>query len=202
MTIRPWAPLACAALLMSVPAWSQYKVVGPDGKVTYTDRPPATQPATQHGKAAAKPGEGSGEAGLPYVLRTAVSRFPVVLYTTPACEPCDRGRDLLRTRGVPFREKVASSSADIEAWNRQIGSQQAPVLSVGGQMLRGFAVDSWNSYLDVAGYPRESRLPANYTAPPPQPLAERAPPPPPTEPAPAPRAPEPPPPPASGGIRF
>jgi glutaredoxin len=202
MTIRPWAPLACAALLLSTTAWSQYKVIGPDGKVTYTDRPPAAE----QGKVApaARSSEGSpGTGALPYALRTAASRFPVVLYTTPDCEPCDRGRDLLRTRGVPFQEKVASSAADLDAWRRQIGSEQAPVLAVGAQMLRGLAVDAWHNYLDVAGYPRESRLPANYAAPAAQPLAGRTPPPPaPAEEAPALRAPDPAPPPASGGIRF
>ncbi|HEY9238447.1 MAG TPA: DUF4124 domain-containing protein, partial [Burkholderiaceae bacterium] len=33
-----WVPLV--ALLAGTPAHAQYKVVGPDGKVTYTDRPP------------------------------------------------------------------------------------------------------------------------------------------------------------------
>ena len=203
MIKQRWASVACTALLASTPAWALYKVIGPDGKVTYTDRPPVTE----QGKAVpvGQPGAEAGGAALPYALRNAVSRFPVVLYTTPECEPCDRGRDLLRTRGVPFQERVASSPADIEAWQRRIGSQEAPVLAVGGQMLRGLAVDSWHNYLDVAGYPRESRLPAGYAPPAPQPLVPRAP----AaasaasaEPAAPARAPEPAPPPASGGIRF
>jgi glutaredoxin len=195
---RRWDLFAAAALLACSPAWAQYKVVGPDGKITYTDRPPTAE----QGKLAPAQASGSGDAALPYALRSVVARFPVVLYTIANCDPCDRGRDLLRTRGVPFRERTATTQADLEAWTRLIGSQQAPVLSVGGQMLRGLQVESWNSYLDAAGYPRDSRLPSTYVAPPPQPLAEPKAPPPAAEPAPAPAAPPAPPPPASGGFRF
>jgi len=198
--LRP-AALACAALLAALPAWALYKVVGPDGKVTYTDRPPTSDA----GKAVPLTGNANGApaaASLPYALRNAVSRFPVVLYTVSDCDSCDRGRDLLRSRGVPFQERIASSDADKAAWQSKLSSSQAPVLSVGGQMLRGLSVDQWNAYLDVAGYPRESQLPANYSAPPPQPLIDRPAPVPVPEPEPAPAAATAPPPPASGGFRF
>ena len=48
-----------------------------------------------------------------------------------------------------------------------------PVLAIGGQQLKGLTPDTWNSYLDLAGYPRESRLPAGYAFAAPQPLTER-----------------------------
>ena len=34
------ATIAAAASLALTPAFALYKVVGPDGKITYTDRPP------------------------------------------------------------------------------------------------------------------------------------------------------------------
>lgn len=198
--LRP-AALACAALMASLPAWALYKVVGPDGKVTYTDRPP-TSDAGKAVPLGSSNTSGPAAASLPYALRNAVSRFPVVLYTISDCDPCDRGRDLLRSRGVPFQERIASSDADKAAWQSKLSSSQAPVLSVGGQMLRGLSVDQWHAYLDVAGYPRESQLPANYSAPPPQPLVDRPAPAPATAPEPTPAAAQEPPPPASGGFRF
>ena len=39
-TSRWSCAVACAALLAAVPAHALYKVVAPDGKVTYTDTPP------------------------------------------------------------------------------------------------------------------------------------------------------------------
>lgn len=196
-----WAAAAAAALLACAPAWALYKVIGPDGKVTYTDRPPTeaqgkTVPLQRDASAAA------ADAPLPFGLRAIASRFPVTLYTTPECGPCDEGRQLLRQRGIPFRERIASNDADREAWQRQLGELRAPVLTVGSQQLHGLSASEWNNYLDAAGYPRQSQLPANYAPPQPESLTPRVA----AAPAPA-AAPEPqrapePPPPASGGFRF
>jgi hypothetical protein len=40
-----WATLLGVLVLASSPAMALYKVVGPDGKVSYTDRPPADKPS-------------------------------------------------------------------------------------------------------------------------------------------------------------
>jgi hypothetical protein len=40
-------------------------------------------------------------------------------------------------------------------------------------VLRGLVHDAWNQYLDAAGYPRESRLPAGYQQRPITGVAER-----------------------------
>jgi hypothetical protein len=39
--------------------------------------------------------------------------------------------------------------------------------------MRGLAPEVWGSYLDAAGYPRESRLPATYQFPPATSIVER-----------------------------
>ena len=200
---HPWA-LCAIGLVLSWPlvAAAQYKVVGPDGKVTYTDRPP---PQTS-GKASALPpaagDAGTANAGLPFELRQVASRYPVTLYTSAGCDSCDVGRQYLRQRGIPYVEKVAGGN-DGEALVRATGSRAIPALTIGGQVLQGYSADSWASYLDAAGYPKQSRLPGSYTPPPPSPLvaarpaaAEVA------APVPAPPPPEPAPPPAPGGIRF
>jgi glutaredoxin len=190
--------LCIAGLLAVGPAHALYKVVGPDGKVTYTDRPPpqAQGRVVPVGKAGA---EAAPEAALPFALRELNARFPVVLYATAECAPCDRGRELLRQRGIPYRERLATSEADRAAWLRMVGSPEAPALTVGAQSLHGFSPASWNETLDVAGYPKESRLPPNYQPPAPAPLVEARP----AEPAspPVPLPPEAPFTPASG-IRF
>jgi hypothetical protein len=46
-------------------------------------------------------------------------------------------------------------------------------LTIGSQTLRGFAPEVWSSYLDAAGYPRDSRLPATYQYRPATPIIER-----------------------------
>lgn len=169
-----WAPLF--AVLAASPVLAQYKVVGPDGKITYTDR----APTSSEGKATPLNARGAGpaaapDANLPAELRQVVARYPVTLYAiTGACELCGAARQLLRQRGIPYAEKQVMSSEDTAALEKLSGGRDIPTLSIGSQTLRGLAAEVWNSYLDAAGYPRESRLPANYQYPAPTPITERA----------------------------
>jgi len=167
------APLL--ALLVALPGHAQYKVVGPDGKVTYTDRP---TPAQQQGKVTPVTAKGGAapavDANLPAELRQIATRYPVTLYgASNACDVCTSARQFLRQRGVPFAEKQVMSSEDNVELERLTGGRDVPVLTIGSQMMRGFSSDSWSAYLDAAGYPRESKLPPSYQYPAPAPLVER-----------------------------
>jgi glutaredoxin len=148
-------------------AWAQFKVVGPDGRVTYTDRPPQAETAAKVSslKAGSTGGDNTANSTLPPELRQASQRFPVTLYTASDCAPCDAGRQLLAQRGVPYSEKRASSEEDGQAMERITGGRTVPVLAVGSQMLRGHNPNEWANYLDAAGYPKESRLPKGWQAP-------------------------------------
>ena len=146
--------LGAAALVASTPAWALYKVVGPDGKVTYTDRPPSDKPA----QALRTNGSVSSSANLPFELRQTASKYPVTLYTAKDCAPCDAGRQSLRQRGIPFTEKSVESNADLQALQRLENTQQLPVLRVGNQQVKGHSESEWQSYLDAAGYPKQSSL--------------------------------------------
>ena len=168
--------LRCApvvAMVACLPSHAQYKVVGPDGKVTYTDR----APAGNDGKVTSLGARAGGpvlEVVLPIELRQVVARYPVTLYVTSgACEPCNGARQLLRNRGIPFSEKLILSAEDSEALERLSGGRDVPTLTLGAQNLKGLASEVWNAYLDSAGYPRESRLPANYQYPAATPVIER-----------------------------
>lgn len=165
-----------AALLLALqalPALALYKVVGPDGSVTYTDRPPITSnakitPFTRNGAAAAP------EASLPFELRQAAQRYPVTLYTSTDCPPCDSGRQMLQQRGIPYTERRVANEDDAAALERAVGGRTVPALTIGSQALRGLSQPEWTAFLDAAGYPKESRLPRNYQAPAATPLVDRA----------------------------
>lgn len=167
---------AAAVLLITLPALAQYKVVAPDGRVTYTDRPPADASAkvTPLGRASVAAAATAGIV-LPADLQRLSERFPVTLFTSTECSPCDTGRALLRQRGIPYTERQVVSTDDVAALERTVGGRTVPSLTVGGQALRGYSQGDWTSYLDAAGYPRESRLPRNWTPPAPTPLVARAP---------------------------
>lgn len=166
----------CAALLLMgsmtvAQAQTIYRIVGPDGKVTFSDKPPVT-PATVNvtgaaGKAAAGPIDTSQ---LPYELRQSMARYPVTLYAGPGCAPCNAGRLLLQGRGVPYTEYVVSSNADIEAFQRISGDNTLPFLTIGGQKAKGFSQAEWTQFLNAANYPATSRLPSRFSFAPAKPL--------------------------------
>ena len=165
--------LGAALLLAATGVQAQFKVVGADGKVTYTDREPS-QPDGKVTALGAKAPVQAAEPDLPFELRQVTAKYPVTLYTTSgACEPCVQARQYLKQRGVPFSERQAASNEDIEALEKLSGGREAPTLTVGSQVLRGFGSDSWAQYLDAAGYPRASLLPSTYQYRPSTPIIER-----------------------------
>jgi len=187
-------------LLAALAAQAQYKVVGPDGRVTYTDRPPTNEPVKvspmRGGSAAAPIGNA---APLPAELRPIVQRFPVVLFSAPDCDLCDSARRMLRQRGIPLTERQVLSNDDLPALERLTGSRALPAMTIGSQSAVGYSESQWASLLDLAGYPKESKLPRDYAAAPASPLVMRQaaapaalpPPPPPPPPAGAPATDEP-----------
>ncbi len=175
-TRSAWVVLAafCAGGMASGQAEAQgvYRIVGADGRVTYSDQPPANNAeAASVGNATANAGS-SATATLPLALRQVVNRYPVTLYSGKDCAPCDAGRNLLSGRGIPFSEKTVASNEDIEAFKRLSGDQSLPLLSIGSQRLKGFSDGEWTQYLNAAGYPQQSSLPSSYRRPAASPLVE------------------------------
>jgi glutaredoxin len=188
MHTRSLLATVAAGLLLAAPAaHALFKVIGPDGKVTYTDRPPS--PSEGRAMPVNRETGRASDPALPFALRQVATRFPVTLYTASSCgDACALGRNLLSKRGVPFVERTAETDEEREAWPRLVGGSEAPVLKVGEQTLRGYSPGSWDETLDTAGYPRQSLLPANYQAAAAVPLIERKVAPKPAAPAPAPAA--------------
>jgi glutaredoxin len=160
--------VVCAAF--GVQAQTIYRIVGADGKVTFSDKPPAS---AEQGKVAGT-GVGANSAAantaLPFELRQVVSKYPVTLYTSAKCGPCDSGRALLLGRGVPFSERTVSTQEDIDYLQRLAGDSSLPYLTIGGQRIRGLSDVEWTQYLDAAGYPKASVLPASFKNAAPTPL--------------------------------
>lgn len=147
-----------------------YRIVGPDGKVTFSDQPP---PAASNAKVnAASPGAsgGSASASLPFELRQVSAKYPVTLYTGENCSPCGSARVMLINRGIPFSERTVTTNEDLQALQRLSGDASLPFATIGGQQLKGFSDSEWTQFLNAAGYPATSILPANYRPPAPTPL--------------------------------
>ncbi|MGA2550490.1 MAG: glutaredoxin family protein [Burkholderiaceae bacterium] len=143
-------------------AQAQYKYVGPNGEITYSDIPP---PPTAKGVQMKTFSSGPSSTGLPYDLQQAVLNFPVTLYTGEGCAPCDQARSYLKSRGVPYSEKTVTTTQDLEVLKKVSNDSNLPVLSVGPQKVNGFVQSSLASLLDDAGYPSSSKLPQGYINP-------------------------------------
>ncbi|OOG84158.1 NrdH-redoxin [Hydrogenophaga sp. A37] len=140
-----------------------YRIVGPDGRVSYSDQPP---PPSANAKPVAGVSAGaSGGAQLPSELRQVVGRYPVTLYTGSDCTPCNNGRNMLNARGIPYTEKTVNSADDGTAFKRLSNTNSLPLLTIGSQQVKGYSESEWNQYLDAAGYPKQSVLPASYRRP-------------------------------------
>lgn len=158
-------------------AQSVYRIVGPDGKVTFSDQaPPAAQARPVAGvPAGSGASAGAASAPLPFELRRVVGQFPVTLYTGKDCSPCDSGRSMLVARGIPFTERTVATAEELAALARMVGETSLPILTVGSQQIKGYSAVQWGQYLDAAGYPKQSQLPANYRQPQPEPMVAQQP---------------------------
>lgn len=174
--------LALTAILLTLGSVSNaqaqqvYRIVGPDGKVSFSDQPPPTAGKPKvPGAAAAPVASASGASGadrLPFELSKVARQFPVVLFTSKDCAPCNSGRNLLTSRGIPFAEKTVDNPESFEALKQLSGQGSLPLLTIGAQQLKGYSDTNWTQYLNAAGYPEKSALPANYKRTAPVALAE------------------------------
>ena len=158
-----------------------FRIVGSDGKVTFSDRAPVTAAVPKTGNADGATGvqrDGGAatavgpiaSASLPYELRQVVQKYPVVLYTADNCAPCGAGRSMLLSRGIPFSEKTVTTAGEAAAMQRISGDTSLPFVTIGSQQLKGYSDTEWSQFLSAAGYPKTSVLPPNYRPPAAEPM--------------------------------
>ena len=154
---------ACVLITCTAASFSQpvYRIIGPDGKVSFTDKPPV-EPSAKATPGRAAPVGSAASGSLPYELRQVANKYPVTLYTGDNCTPCQSARSMLITRGVPFTEKTVTTNEDIQALQRLSGDSNLPFGTIGGQQLKGYSDAEWAQFLNAAGYPAVSTLPSGY----------------------------------------
>jgi glutaredoxin len=142
-----------------------YRIVGADGKVTFSDQPPPAAAGRAGAANLSTAGVGAASAGLPYELRQVAGKYPVTLYTGENCVPCGSGRSMLTSRGIPFTEKTITTSDDTQALQRLSGDTSLPFVTIGSQQIKGYSDSEWTQFLNAAGYPASSALPSSYRRP-------------------------------------
>ena len=79
-----------------------FRWVDREGKVTYSDTPPPKDAVNPQRKRLGDNITGGGEDAIPFALKSAMQRNPVILYANNCGEACDQARALLSKRGIPF----------------------------------------------------------------------------------------------------
>ena len=63
----------------------------------------------------------------------------VVLYSTPTCGYCNKAKDYLKSKNVPFQEyNVAQDMRRADEMVKKSGQMGVPVLDVNGKIIIGF----------------------------------------------------------------
>lgn len=149
--------IAAVALSFALGAHAQvYRWLDEKGRLHAGDTPPPSALDVEKVRVAPTP----TEPVEPYALQLARKNNPVTLYSTPNCPLCDRARELLKARGVPFSEKSVVTDQQVEELERVVGRNALPSLVVGTKIQDGFAASLYEAMLDGAGYPKKGALPA------------------------------------------
>ncbi len=147
------ALIAVSLFALATSAAAQlYRWTDDGGAVHYTDTPPPASAKNVQKKESARP---AAAPQKPYALEQATKNFPVTVYTSKDCgDPCKKGLDFLKKRGVPYAEKVISTQEEIDQLTKLAGAPRVPVLTVGTVVQKDFEAQAWNEALDTAGYPK------------------------------------------------
>ena len=169
---------AAVVVLGAAHAAEVYRWVDQDGKVVYSDTPPP--PGVKNAELRRLNRNAVEVDKTSFATRDTAKKNPVTLYANNCGEPCDKARQLLAKRGIPFSSKNPESSpADADALKKLIGALEVPVLVVGKSPVKGFEAGSWDAALDSAGYPKTAAIaPQPVAKAPPAPAASAEPAPP------------------------
>ena len=148
--------LAAAASAVCAVAGAQvlYKSVGPDGKVSYSDRPPADDRIAKTMKFAELPNTALPSKTIAELeqLRKSGAATPIAvptsgvsLYAAKWCGYCRQAREFLNQRGIAFQEIDVDTPSGKSAFVRAGGVGGIPLLVANGQKVRGFTSQAYES---------------------------------------------------------
>lgn len=141
------------ALLPAAHGQKLYKWVDKDGRVSYHDKPPASETGIRVEEKSVRVDGERPPAGD----NDAAAKSPVTLYSAPKCGSCDAARAYLKERGVPFAEKNVDGDRKMqEELIKQAGGLAVPTITVGAKVMRGYLESLLEGELDQAGYARPS----------------------------------------------
>jgi glutaredoxin len=137
-----------------------YKVVGSDGKITYTDKPPANGPAGTVKQLTITSHTGSTEQGALAQQpdwRSILQRKPeaagnvnIVMFSTDWCGYCKQARQYMRSQNIAFTDLDVEKNDSARKQYASLGGRGVPFFVIGKRTLSGFSQDSFDATLREA----------------------------------------------------
>jgi len=157
--VKTAARLALALLCATTasPAQTVYKSVGPDGRVVYSDKPPAGGKVEKTMTFDNLPASTLPASASSYVeqLRRMHARDAaqaaaappegVVLYSAAWCGHCRQAKAWLAGHGVAYREVDVETPAGVEAFAQAGGGRGIPLLVANGRRVQGWSPAAYES---------------------------------------------------------
>ncbi len=157
--MRPITRLATflfCSLLVGTSAIAQdlYKSIGPDGRVIYSDKPPAGARVEKTLKFENLPSSALPASASSYVeqLRKLKASSPaiaasgaVVLYSAAWCGYCKKAKAYLAEKGISYQEVDIDTDEGVAAFAQAGGGKGVPLLLAGGQRVQGFSPEAYDA---------------------------------------------------------
>jgi glutaredoxin len=146
--------LCCVWPAGSPLAQNFYKSVGPDGKISYSDRPPAEGRSAKAMKFDNLPSSTLPASASTYVeqlkrlqasMVTKPSADEVILYSAVWCTYCKVAKNYLTARGIAYQEFDIDSKEGMASFANAGGGKSVPLLLAAGQRVQGFSAGAYDA---------------------------------------------------------
>ena len=139
-----------------------YKVVGADGKITYTDQPPADRKSTTALRFADAPSTPLPESVLKYqaaLQKSMQGRLAeakkidaigsVTLFSATWCGYCTQAKAYMQAKSIGYREVDIDTPDGGRAYFEAGGQRGVPLLLADGKRISGFSGGAYDNFFSA-----------------------------------------------------